>query len=218
MRSKRQSIILLFVLLITSRAGAEIYHCDGVWTNKACPGKSSAVMEESPIRTVDPKSTDLKKRNSWMHDLDMLRLKAKTEFEIEVRVDGVRDLCSQEETSLIDCNKIISEKEFEINQLILEARKSKNLSAKGETDSKIENNTTVVQKESLVVVGRPSGPRHFQQEEPKRSVAPSAGSSDQKANRSIEAPRTQSSLSSESRSESHEPRAPSKHSQWGRWP
>ncbi len=72
-----KNAIFLMFLLIPFLAKAEVYNCEGTWTNKPCSGKVDAVLEEArPKENADADPT-LSQKRSMLHELKMKALEAK---------------------------------------------------------------------------------------------------------------------------------------------
>lgn len=106
--------------LMPCGASAQISKCDGTWTNETCEGEVQASFKEVPASEPDPAARELSRRRIWLHDLEMLRLKAKREHDITVSTKPVEDICLTLKTPARECSNAIAAKETEINQLVTE--------------------------------------------------------------------------------------------------
>ena len=79
-------VLLVVAVLLAQPLAAELVNCDGVWTDKGCDGE---VTESLPVS--DPTEAAVKAQPELsssteiaLHDLNMLRLRARREYEIEI--------------------------------------------------------------------------------------------------------------------------------------
>jgi len=120
--SIRLSLAALLSLFWTIPASAEIYNCEGRWTNKPCDSNSRpAFAEEQSAPDPDAETkADLSKRKLWLQDLDLLRLRLKRKHDVAVSTREIEELCLNTNSSAIECSQAVSAKENEINQLLVE--------------------------------------------------------------------------------------------------
>lgn len=134
--------LIVALLCLSTICQAQIYNCDGTWTNKECSGKTSQIKETTKTPASTP-SKDLAKKKTWINELDLLRLKAKREHQIQVSISAIEDICLTPSTTLADCSKTISDKEKQINELIIAKQNSEQKSKQKQSEEKPSTNTTV---------------------------------------------------------------------------
>lgn len=100
-----------------------MYYCDGKWTNIKCNSEPSKTLTSPSKTTRDPIAAQLSKRKLWLHDLEMLRIKAKREHDVSVSTQSVRDACLSMKNDESTCRNLIDDKEKELNKLILSYKK-----------------------------------------------------------------------------------------------
>lgn len=124
MRMRKALIIAVFFSLnCAAPAAAEIRQCDGVWTNSPCENVDLRGYSISVQPEPSPEQKRLETRKLWLHELDMLRLRAKREFEIQASVEHVRAACLNPETDDEACAKLVAQREEEIQSLIIAREK-----------------------------------------------------------------------------------------------
>jgi hypothetical protein len=106
----------ILVIIPFHLALADIYDCNGVLTNKPCDA-GKLMVTEKPYQTPDPQMLEERKRQVWLQNLETARLKAKSDFDLSINIDLVRDVCKTEPIAV--CRDAIEKKEREINELLL---------------------------------------------------------------------------------------------------
>ena len=108
---------LALTLCLKANGAAQIYECRGVITNKPCGGGAAPLFEEKPYQPPSKQTIEEQKKELWINDLEIARVKVRKEYGIDVNVSRTSDLCRR--SSLDECRRAIEDKEKEINQLIL---------------------------------------------------------------------------------------------------
>lgn len=135
-------IFAIIVCLSPIAASAEVQLCDGVWTNGPCNGPISKEFLVSRAPTPSAQEKALSDRKLWLHDLDMLRLKAKRNYDLDASIEHVRAKCLDSEIESSVCAQLIAQREEEIQSLII-ARQSAE-AEKQEVKSQPEGSPRVV--------------------------------------------------------------------------
>ncbi len=96
------------LLSYQSAAYAELYECDGKWTNKPCNGDVTRSIEESgSAAPADEATKALREKTSLLHDLRMKEIKAREQYDIQYDISSVEKFCLSQESSIEDCSKRI---------------------------------------------------------------------------------------------------------------
>lgn len=109
----------LFFLLIPNLLVAEIYLCDGEWTNRNCDGDVAVSFEEAPYTPPSEERQLANDKELLVHDLNMKRVDANREYDLSLDISSERELCVQPETSVSACRKAILQKEIQIDERII---------------------------------------------------------------------------------------------------
>ena len=152
----RALLVLSLLILSPNLSSAEIYNCDGKWTNKPCDGSVSESIKE---KTTDKAKADrkiLSAKKSLLHELRMEAISAKRKYDVNVDLKKVEELCLKTETSVESCKKEIAATEDRITQKSSE----KALVKAQEERNRLQEEANKLQKEkneqeSVVVVERP---------------------------------------------------------------
>ena len=124
--------VILFLLMFEGIALAEIYKCDGKWTNRPCTGKIEAQVAESPGDSIDEMLDNaVKEKNQTKEEkgesgavssqaepmtkrYEMVRKLRKTNDSYQnqkkktlerKQVEAVASICNDSRKSAEDCNK-----------------------------------------------------------------------------------------------------------------
>lgn len=114
-------LALVFLLPALSVA-ADVHRCGDTWTNKSCDATSEATPEVAAPDTQAATRKAKAERNSWLHELEMRRFRAKREHKLDVDVGDVRQICEDLNTPATECRKAIAERSSKIEEQILHAR------------------------------------------------------------------------------------------------
>ncbi len=154
---KKTSII--FCLLFCSIAHAEFQNCGGIVTNKACSDlnkKNNSTNQKMESKTnsneTNPKKNS--KKDSLIHELKMLTIKAKRKYELSYDTEILEQECKS--NSLAQCDKIVKEANKELHGMINSAKitKLKEAELKNVSKDKDKNKTTVVIQNNNVIIPR----------------------------------------------------------------
>ncbi len=169
---------LLFILfflaqLFQQNAQAQLFECEGKWTNKPCNGKVEkelSVKEEKTGIVGISSNPDRAKKSSLYHELMMKSVKAKNDFQIETNLDQAEDKCLKGDYTLEECQTQIDSYNKELDSKIhkaeiLKLKKEEVQLQKERNKIAQENNTTTVIERRPVYI--------FKNNEPKHKPAPS---------------------------------------------
>lgn len=115
---KRNVIIVsTFVALLPTGALAEVYECDGKWTNKPCTGSISRSIEETgSAAPADPAVKLVREKTSALHELRMRTVRLREEINLSFDISGVEDFCLKEPSSLEECRQKIAESQKTLDE------------------------------------------------------------------------------------------------------
>ncbi|MFN8390384.1 MAG: hypothetical protein U0136_08855 [Bdellovibrionota bacterium] len=150
---------------LPSVALADVYQCDGKWTNKPCSGNVTQTINETHSPSVsDPVPSQ---NRSLFHELTMKSIKAREEYDVKVDLSSAEKICLQQTASLEDCKKALDAVETALDQKVASAsaaaeqKKANALQQEAnriqEERNKIEENkpnVTVVERRPVIVVPR----------------------------------------------------------------
>ncbi len=134
---------------------ADLYNCKGTWTNKPCDGSNKI-----PEKKETPDNKDKSKKESILHDLRMLVIKAKREHDIRYNIEVIEDLCKN--SNLEDCDKSVKTAQKELQTQVTDADEAKERNAlireanklKKERNRIEENKPPVIIQQNTVIVPR----------------------------------------------------------------
>ena len=134
---------------------ADLYNCNGTWTNRPCNSSSKI-----PEKEDTPKNKDKSKKESILHDLRMLVIKAKREHDIRYNIDVIEDLCKT--SNLEECDKSVKTAQKELQAQVTDADEAKERNAlireanklKKERNKIEENKPPVIIQQNTVIVPR----------------------------------------------------------------
>jgi len=172
LKSQRHELIMLTMkslflhaIVLTSVAGfsvpaaAELYNCNGTWTNKPCEGQATKVLPETE-KTVDLDSELLKKKKVLVGNLRERAGRAERDYDVHIDVTGIEETCRSESTTYEECMNLVNNADDRLNERINEAKlvkeqqKANRLqqeNAEKKDDEK--NNAVTVDEDSVVVLG-----------------------------------------------------------------
>ena len=138
---KKYIILLLFSFTAVAQE-AEFRTCNGVLTNKPCDkvGKNPSLTRNSS----QAKNVEDSKKESLIHDLRILNINAKRDFNINYNIEIAEQECK--ESSLLECNKIVKNANKELKEMI---NNEKIIKLK---QSELENKTKKAEDDTVVVI------------------------------------------------------------------
>ena len=144
MRANLISLLSLCVVLAGPFARAELYECNGTWTNKPCDSsqKTATIKDSSSSeQAIDPQ-----KKRRWTEELTRLSERAKAEDGVAVDVSEAVSTCLVPVTTNDECRSLVNKKESEVysRQRTARAEKKKSELATKADQGKTETNVTNV--------------------------------------------------------------------------
>jgi len=102
------AFLLPITLLPVSLAHAEIYECEGKWTNKPCNGSVTKSIEETGSAVpADENVKAIREKTSLLHDLRMKQIQAREVFGIRFDLTAVENFCLKSPSSVEECARRI---------------------------------------------------------------------------------------------------------------
>lgn len=142
---------LCLVFLFPSLSFAQIYQCDGKWTNKPCGENNTQKAAEKKSSSPDSDSQAISsEKRSAFHELTMKSIQAKREFEVNYDLRNVESFCFSSTTSLEECQERIEEAEDRIDhkiasqELIKKNKLQKEANALQKEKNRIETSKTEI--------------------------------------------------------------------------
>lgn len=105
--------LLVFALSLPGAATAQIVNCNGVLTNKPCPG-GTPLLDEKPYQAPSPQDLERQKKSYLIHDLEMASIQLRNEYQVNVDVSSTQQLCRI--SSLAECSQAVQRKLQEISE------------------------------------------------------------------------------------------------------
>lgn len=147
---KKFAILFSLHFIFISVCYADLNNCNGTWTNKPCDGLSR-VPEEKKENTSDP---DKSKKESLLHDLRMLSLESRRDYEIRYDISLTERTCKY--TDLVECDKAIKAAQRDLQELktkaqLIKTKKERNELIKESNLLKKERNEIEAKKPGVLI-------------------------------------------------------------------
>ena len=127
--------LILVLTLCSFPSSAELYECDGVWTNRKCDSAPASVLDEKEYQPLLPAQQERLMRERWVNDLRSSIIKLERQGGTSIRDEDVRRTClDSPQAPLEDCRLAIRDVEARIQQSLLEVTRQKE---KGNQNSKV---------------------------------------------------------------------------------
>lgn len=139
----RYFLLFSLALLSTCPAFAELYECNGTWTNRSCESEASTVIAERPLQQRSQEQVDRDQKKLWIHSIESKLFEARREFGIEIDITAVHSTCSEQSSSLIECRKEIDEIENTLDRRIL-SRHNTSVKQEKQQQENSETSDTIV--------------------------------------------------------------------------
>ncbi|NMC63522.1 MAG: hypothetical protein GYA55_10200, partial [SAR324 cluster bacterium] len=97
----------LIFLLFQSPSFAEIYNCNGTWTNKPCEGEVSKTLPETD-RTPDLQAEAAGKKMGLVGALELRVQSARRSHGVELDISGIAETCRNNNTSYEECMTLVN--------------------------------------------------------------------------------------------------------------
>jgi len=160
-----KKLAIIFSLFICHSANAEFQTCSGVLTNKPCSELTKKTKSLSKGASQISSKEDSKKE-SLIHELNMLSIKAKREYKLDYDIEILKQECKN--SSLIECDKVVKEANKELQEMINSEKIIKLKKAQLDNKPKNENKTTIVIQNNNLIV-----PQRFSiQKRPIKKISP----------------------------------------------
>lgn len=105
------------MILIAIPVSAEVYECDGKWTNKPCQGSITRSLEESGSTVaVDPAVKLVREKTSLLHDVRMKVIGARNDFDLRYDIEPVETFCLKTNSTLEQCREKITKAEEDLER------------------------------------------------------------------------------------------------------
>jgi hypothetical protein len=139
--------LLILSLLFSTAAPslAQLHECKGTWTNKPC-GELNKTTEKTSFK--DP---DQSKKDTLVHDLRMLAIKAKREHDIRYDLTVTEENCKK--FNLEQCDLAVKSTQKDLQKLITEAQDVK---ASQERNELIKQANKIRQERNEIEASKPS--------------------------------------------------------------
>ncbi len=167
-----QTFLLLSVLVPTI-SQAQVYECNGTWTNQPCNGEPAKTLTGQPsIPSPAVTDPDRGAKRTIFHDLTMKSIRAKGEYDIKVDLSVAEKLCIKELAPLEACSNQAKADEDAIDEKIKSAEslrlEQKKIALQEEANkiqkerNKSENVNIRIDRRPIIIV-RPDGSVDHQQ-------------------------------------------------------
>jgi hypothetical protein len=139
----------LVLLLVSPSARAELYECNGTWTNKPCSGKTQKTIDETKAQKRSPAEIEKSQKDLWLHDLETKRFNARRMHGIKIDTKDAAVICQSEKTTLLECRKAITTLEDKIEERVVAAQQLK-LKKQEVESKKVEDNSSQVSRVTII--------------------------------------------------------------------
>lgn len=127
MKFYKLALIPFFIvsLAMVSLAHAEIYNCDGKWTNKPCDGNATQVLKEKPLSADVITKSDLDQKIAQLAKFKRFNAEGEEKYGIFVDYPPIEEFCLSDETILADCQEKLDKAERALSNKIAERERAK---------------------------------------------------------------------------------------------
>ena len=118
------SVALVLGLLHAGVSSAQVYECNGKWTNVPCDGKAPAFKaEKRDSHVLTPsQAAERGRKQTLLHDLTMKSIAAKRDLEIRLDIASADKICNDPLSALAECEKIVQDLDSRLSQMMTDAR------------------------------------------------------------------------------------------------
>jgi hypothetical protein len=123
------TVAVFFSLTVSAES---LFNCSGVWRSKPCdistaPGATtSSIASKAPPSPAEQRENDerraSKDKSYLVLQLDLLRFNASKELGLDLSIAPVRLICKEADTSLEQCGNLVTKRQAEIEQMLIEHR------------------------------------------------------------------------------------------------
>lgn len=165
--------IIIISLILTSPAFAEIYNCNGVWTDKPCSNPSATkptVAPSAPSTTPtagsfsEERNETFSERRKLFTDADLEAFRARRDGKGNIRLDEAREVCLAPKGDLALCRQLV----FAILEKIQLLPAKPTAAPVGNTENSNNNTQVVVINENNDIDINNRDNRYPQRREPNR--------------------------------------------------
>ncbi len=150
------AVSVLFVAMMSPpTAAAQLYECDGTWTNKPCKGTVAETLDAATgAPSNDPGRGE---KRSLLHDFTMKTIKAREDYGIRVDLSPAEKACVKDPVPVEDCRRTISVMQEQLDQdvqaaSVIKAREKANKLQEESNKLQRERNEIEASKPDVVVV------------------------------------------------------------------
>lgn len=140
----------------TMDAQAEIYKCNGTWTNHPCSEGSQAVFPEK-VTAGNPSSEALSEKKSIVHELVMKQIDARRNFGVKVDVAHIEKFCLDPSSPVKDCLELVEAMDDKIDKRVNEAKEERRQERLDRNQAPDSNPSTVIAIVQAVATPTPLG-------------------------------------------------------------
>jgi len=150
----------LISFLFQASTFAEIYNCNGTWTNKPCEGEVSKTLPEID-RTPDLQAEATRKKMELVGALELRVQSARRSHGVELDISGIAETCRAENSSYEECMTLVNNADDRLEarlhqaKLLKEQEKTNKLiseSKKEKEDAAVSNQAISINQDNSVVV------------------------------------------------------------------
>jgi hypothetical protein len=153
------TLILTNITILVNSAGAQIYKCNGVYTNNPCGEKAETKDTKAALSTSKVKSDEeieekkaLSKKKSLTHDFAMRVITLNKQYDLAYTTADIEDYCFKSSTSVLDCSREIDAMNEKIDSRVASLETIKTQKKANELEEKkLENDTSPVIVQQYVV-------------------------------------------------------------------
>lgn len=118
--SVRLALAFSLLVLMPRSVQAQVYECDGKWTNQECHGQINAELEETN-KVLDVNDRLTREKRSLLQELRMELLSAREDYGIQFDIKAVEVICGDATASLEDCQEKVNEAQGLLSEAIKES-------------------------------------------------------------------------------------------------
>ncbi len=100
---------IICLLLVPHIARADIYECNGTWSNTPCQNPGKVIVEKPSDPRQDEKASTLSRKKSLFHDLNMKHIKAERDHGIIFDISATEAACNKEDVSIEECQTLVQQ-------------------------------------------------------------------------------------------------------------
>lgn len=141
---------LSLACVVATPCHAELVNCNGTWTDRPC-AELNKPQEAKKGKIIDP---DKAKKESLLHDLRMLTIESKRDYDIRYDISVTEATCKN--SSLAECDKTIKNAQKDLEELriraqLVKTKKEKNELIKESNKLRKERNEIEAKKPAVVI-------------------------------------------------------------------